>query len=135
MQVTGSFHGAETHRGTYIVLDEDTTDDGSGATDDEVELTVVIMRFETSDPAALQAVLAKYVVMSRGSAGCRNIDLLVSVTTPTRHTIVSKWDSPAAQQAHFDSPEMVEMAQACTGLLTQPPDIDLYEGISAHDLA
>jgi hypothetical protein len=27
------------------------------------------------------------------------------------------------------------MAQACTGLLTSPPDIDLYEGISAHDLA
>lgn len=102
---------------------------------EEVELTVVIMRFDAADPAALQAVLAKYVVMSRGHEGCRNIDLLVSVTNPLRHTIVSKWESPAAQQAHFDSPEMVEMATACTGLLTNPPDIDLYEGISAHDLA
>jgi quinol monooxygenase YgiN len=102
---------------------------------DEVELTVVVMVFHTAEPAALQAVLAKYVVMSRGHTGCRNIDLLVSTTDPRRHTVVSKWDSPAAQQAHFDSPEMVEMAQACTGLLTEPPDIDLYEGISAHDLA
>ena len=102
---------------------------------DEVELTVVIMRFEAADPAALQAVLAKYVVMSRGHPGCRNIDLLVSVTNPLRHSIVSKWESPAAQQRHFDSSDMVEMATACTGLLTSPPDLDLYEGISAHDLA
>jgi hypothetical protein len=29
---------------------------------------------------------------------------------------------------------MVEMAQACSGLLSSPPDIDLLEGISAHDL-
>ena len=109
-----------------------TGEEGSPA---EVELTVVIMRFEASDPARLQAVLSKYVVMSRGHPGCRNIDLLVSVTNPRRHTIVSKWDSPDAQRAHFDSAEMVEMAQACTGLLVAPPDIDLYEGISAHDLA
>jgi quinol monooxygenase YgiN len=116
------------------------SDDSSTGSDQapaggEVELTVVIMRFEAADPATLQAVLAKYVVMSRGHDGCRNIDLLVSVTNPLRHTIVSKWESPATQQAHFDSPAMVEMAQACTGLLTAPPDIDLYEGISAHDLA
>jgi hypothetical protein len=30
---------------------------------------------------------------------------------------------------------MVEMAEACRGLLAQAPDIDLYDGISAHDLA
>jgi hypothetical protein len=30
---------------------------------------------------------------------------------------------------------MVEMASACNGLLTKPPQIDLLEGISAHDLA
>jgi hypothetical protein len=30
---------------------------------------------------------------------------------------------------------MVEMAKACVGLLAAPPDIDLLEGLSAHDLA
>ena len=40
-----------------------------------------------------------------------------------------------AQQTHFDSAEMVEMATACTGLLSRPPTIDLFEGLSAHDLA
>jgi quinol monooxygenase YgiN len=47
---------------------------------------------------------------------------------------VEKWESPVAQRAHFDSTDMVEMAEACRGLLAGPPDIELLEGISAHDL-
>ena len=43
--------------------------------------------------------------------------------------------SPDAQRIHFDSDVMIEMAQACGGLLTGPPDIDLWDGPSAHDLA
>ena len=103
--------------------------------DDEVELTVVTMTFDASDPGPLVGILSKYVVVSRGHAGCRNIDLCGSVTTPNRFLVIQKWDSPAAQQAHFDSSDMVEMAQSCNGLLTRPPTIDLYEGLSAHDLA
>jgi quinol monooxygenase YgiN len=102
---------------------------------DEVELTIVTMDFRAADPDRLLGVLAKYVVVSRGHDGCRNIDLAASLTNPGRFVVVEKWDSPQAQQAHFDSPEMVEMAAACNGLLSQPPDIDLLEGISAHDLA
>ena len=102
---------------------------------DDVELTLVTLTFDASDPAGLLAVLAKYVVVSRGHTGCRNIDLAASATRPGRYVIIEKWDSPASQQAHFDSPDMVEMAQACNGLLTSAPQIDLLEGISAHDLA
>jgi hypothetical protein len=29
---------------------------------------------------------------------------------------------------------MVEMATSCNGLLTAPPEIDLWDGPSAHDL-
>jgi quinol monooxygenase YgiN len=101
----------------------------------EIELTVVTMTFDASDPATLVGVLSKYVVVSRGHPGCRNIDLCGSVTTPNRFLIIQKWDSPDAQQAHFDSSEMIDMASACTGLLSRPPTIDLYEGLSAHDLA
>lgn len=101
---------------------------------DEVDLTVVVLRFRAADPARLVPVLAKYVVLARGHPGCRNIDLCASATDPTRLLVVQKWESPAAQQAHFDSDDMVEMAQACTGLLAEPPDIDLYDPISAHDL-
>ena len=102
---------------------------------DDAEITLVTLRFEAADPERLLGVLSKYVVLSRQQPGCRNIDLTASVATPGRFVVIQKWESPEAQQAHFDSPEMVEMAQACTGILQEPPEIDLLEGLSAHDLA
>jgi quinol monooxygenase YgiN len=102
---------------------------------DEPDLVLVTMVFDAADPEKLQQVLAKYVVLSRGHPGCRNIDLCLSVTHPSRFVVLQKWEGLGPQRTHFDSPEMVEMAQACAGLLTRPPEIDLLEGISAHDLA
>jgi quinol monooxygenase YgiN len=102
---------------------------------DEIELTIVTMRFDAADGATLLGVLSKYVVLTRMQPGCRNVDLCASVTQPGRYLLVQKWDSPDAQRTHFDSPVMVEMARACAGLLTAPPDIDLWDGASAHDLA
>ena len=100
-----------------------------------MELTIVSMVLDTADPDALQPVLAKYVVLSRGHPGCRNIDLCASRTEPGRFLVIEKWETPAAQRAHFDSPEMVEMAKACRDLVARRPAIDLLGGISAHDLA
>jgi quinol monooxygenase YgiN len=102
--------------------------------DGDVELTMVTMTFDASDPGRLQSILAHYVVISRGHPGCRNIDLALSSTTPNRFVIIQKWESPEAQRAHFDSPEMVAMASSCDGILAGPPRIDLLEPISAHDL-
>ena len=101
---------------------------------DDAEITLVTLRFQTSDPEKLMGVLSKYVVLSRQQEGCRNIDLTGSVTTPGRFVVIQKWDSPESQRAHFDSPEMIEMAEACVGILTEAPEIDLLEGLSAHDL-
>ena len=101
---------------------------------DEVDLTMVTMRFDAVDPGRLQAVLARYVVLSRGHDGCRNIDLALSTTHPDRFVVVQKWESPKHQRAHFDSADMVAMAQGCVGLLVHPPEIDLLDPISAHDL-
>jgi quinol monooxygenase YgiN len=100
----------------------------------EVDLVVVTLVFYAVDPDRLSAVLAKYVVVSRLHPGCRNIDLCASLTRPGRFLIVEKWQSPEAQRTHFDSADMVEMARACEGLLTHAPDIDLFQGLSAHDL-
>jgi quinol monooxygenase YgiN len=104
------------------------------ATESVIELAVVTMRFDASDPAALHGVLSKYVVLTRMVPGCRNVDLCASVTSPGRLLIVQKWDDFDAQRSHFDSALMVEMAQSCTGLLAAPPDIGLWDGLSAHDL-
>jgi len=92
------------------------------------------LQLDTHDPAALLAVLSKYVVLARMDPSCRNIDLLGSVTVPGRYLLVEKWASPEAQRLHLDSTVMVEMARSCTGLLTAPPVMDLLDAISAHDL-
>jgi quinol monooxygenase YgiN len=99
-----------------------------------VELAIVTMRFDAADAGSLMAVLSKYVVLTRMQPGCRNVDLCASVTQPGRYLIIHKWDSVAAQRNHFDSDVMVEMATACNGILTSAPDIDLWDGASAHDL-
>jgi quinol monooxygenase YgiN len=92
------------------------------------------MAFEATDAARLAGVLSRYVVLSRGHRGCRNIDLCASVTRPGRYVVIQKWESPETQRAHFDSAVMVEMAESCAGLLAGPPDIDLLDAVSAHDV-
>jgi quinol monooxygenase YgiN len=106
----------------------------AAGSDGEVELTVVTMRFDASDNASLLAVLSKYIVLARMEDGCRNIDLVSSVTKPGRHLVIEKWETPEHQRAHFDSDMMVEMATSCTGILAEAPEIDLWDGTSAHDL-
>jgi quinol monooxygenase YgiN len=107
---------------------------GGALVPDDLELTVVTMQFDASNGDGLQAVLAKYVVLTRGHPGCRNVDLCRSALHPERFVVIEKWESAEAQRAHFDSTEMVEMAEACTGLLERAPQIDLLDSISAHDL-
>jgi quinol monooxygenase YgiN len=110
------------------------SDDGPGTTT-EVDPVMVVLSFRTGDPTRLMAILARYVVLSRGRPGCRNVDFVASVTDPGRLLIVEKWDSAEHQRAHFDSEEMVAMAEAAVPLLVDEPDIDLFDGISMHDLA
>jgi quinol monooxygenase YgiN len=113
---------------------DDPRDEPRDESSNEVELAIVTMRFDAADASSLLGILSKYVVLSRMQDGCRNIDLCASVTQPGRYLLVEKWESPAAQRAHFDSKVMVEMARACEGILIAPPDIDLWDGPSAHDL-
>jgi len=105
-----------------------------GMTEAGGELTIVTLRFDAADAERLVAVLAKYVVLTRMHDGCRNVDLCASVTVPGRYLVIEKWATAAAQRAHFDSADMVQMAEGCRGLLRGRPDIELLEGVSAHDL-
>ena len=105
------------------------------ADETSVEIALVTMVFDASDPDALLTNLSKYVVLARGEVGCRNIDLCVSFAVSTRFVIIEKWESAELARAHFDSTLMVEMAESCDGILRAPPEIDLLEGLSAHDLA
>jgi quinol monooxygenase YgiN len=103
---------------------------------DDPELAVLTARFDAVPGAEgpLMAVLARYVVLTRQSAACRNIDLLASATAPGRLLLVEKWESATAAREHLDSPEMAEMAAAVLGHLSSRPEVDLYDAISAYDL-
>ncbi len=100
----------------------------------EVELAIVTLRFDATDDASLLAVLSKYIVLTRMQDGCRNVDLCSSVTIPGRHLVVQKWETPEHQRRHFDSETMIDMARSCDGILAGPPEIDLWDATSAHDL-
>lgn len=97
------------------------------------EPIIVTMRWErvTDD---LLAEIVRYVVMSRGEEGCRNIDLCASATVDERVVIIEKWATRDAQRAHMDADAMVRLANAARDLDAVRPDLDLLEGMSAHDL-
>ncbi len=101
---------------------------------DDVEIAILTMRFNASDPDVLLSNLSKYVVLTRGQDGCRNVDLCVSVAHPSQFVIIQKWESEQHARTHIDSATMIEMAEACRGVLSEAPSIELLEGISAHDL-
>lgn len=103
--------------------------------DHEPDPVLVILDFRTRRPAELTEILSRYVVLSRGRPGCRNIDFTVSATDPGRIVVVEKWDSAARQRAHLDAEETVTMAADALPLLAAEPDIDLFVGISMHDRA
>ena len=104
---------------------------GGGA----VEPVLVTMRFESERPDVLLDVLSRYVVLARAEPGCRNVDLVASVTVEGRFLVVSKWATMADQQRHLDSEVLAALARDCQGLLRAPPELDLYDGVSMHDLA
>ena len=104
-----------------------------------VELSVVVRTFESRESSGLLAALSKYVVLSRGHPGCRNIDLCASALTepgePVRVTIIQKWESSSDRESHLASATTAEMARATRALLSTEPRFDLLEPIPAHDLA
>lgn len=102
----------------------------------EVEMAVLTVAFNArpDHEGELAAVLARYVVLTRGEAACRNVDLLTSATQSGRFLVIEKWESVDAARAHLDTPLMVDMAAAAVPLLAEKPTIDLLDTISAQDL-
>ena len=104
---------------------------------DDLEIALLTATFDATPGAEsdLAATLARYVVLTRHEPSCRNVDLVTSITHPGRFLLIEKWDSADAVQAHLNSALMTEMAQAALPSLASKPEIDLYDTISAHDLA
>jgi quinol monooxygenase YgiN len=102
----------------------------------DVEMAVLTATFNARPDreGELAAVLARYVVLTRGEDSCRNVDLLSSATQSGQLLVIEKWDSAEAARAHLDTTLMTDMAAAAVPLLAEKPTIDLHDTISAHDL-
>ena len=100
---------------------------------DDASPLVVTMAWEHVDDDLL-AHLARYVVLTRQEPGCRNVDLCASMTGAGRVLVVEKWAGPAEQRAHFDGDAMVALARTARDLGATRPEVELWEGISMHDL-
>ena len=113
------------------------SDTDSPGAEPDVEIAVLTACFDArpGTEGALLAALSRYVVMTRHEPACRNVDLVASVTRTGRFMVIEKWESAAAVQEHLDSKLMADMAQAAIASIASKPAIDLYDTISAHDLA
>jgi quinol monooxygenase YgiN len=107
----------------------------SESVDVEIALLTAVFDAQAGGEEALLASLARYVVLTRQEPACRNVDLVASVTHGGRFCVIEKWESAEAVQAHLDSHLMSEMAREVMPALASKPAIDLYDTISAHDLA
>ena len=117
--------------GSEGMAESATTD---GVAEPEVCLVIGTYAARPGAEESLAAVLARYTVVTRTDAGCRNVDLTGSMLHPGRFVIVEKWIDAEAQRRHYDGAVMATMAEAAVPLLAAPPELDLTLGISAHDL-
>lgn len=110
--------------------------ESSQGTHDGIELAVVagIFHAKPDEEGRLAYALSRYVVLSRMETGCRNIDLVTSVTVPGLLMVWEKWESHDHRQTHFEGKAAAEMADAVRDLLAEPPSFDIFDAVSAHDL-
>src|SRR5438270_12809480 len=95
---------------------------------DDLEIAMLTAIFDARPGAeeALAATLARYVVLTRHEPGCRNIDLVSSLTHGGRLVIIEKWDSADAVQAHLDSELMAGMSREALPELAAKTFLTLY---------
>lgn len=112
--------------------DADVTD----VTVEALDLVVVAGSFRAASGREedLASALARYVVLSRTEAGCRNVDLVASVTVPGRFMVWEKWESHEHQQRHLEGATTRRLAGEIRGLVAEEPELDLFDAVSVHDL-
>lgn len=74
----------------------------------------------------LQSVLVALVEPTRQEAGCILYELMQNQEDPTDFTFIEEWESPAALQAHFETPHFKEAISKLDNLIAMPGDIRRY---------
>lgn len=103
---------------------------------EDLDLAVVAGTFlaKTDKGPELGYALARYVVLSRMEDGCRNIDLVSSVTVPGFFMVWEKWESHEHRKHHFEGAAARALAESVVDLVAEPPQFDVFDAVSAHDL-
>jgi len=111
--------------------------EGAKAEGGDIELAIVAGVFHARPgyEEPLAGLLARYVVLARMEPGCRNIDLVSSLTVRGLFMVWEKWESHEHRQAHFEATAARRLASEVGDLVAEPPQFDVFDGISAHDLA
>lgn len=69
----------------------------------------------------------EHVHRSRLEPGCISHAVHVDCENPQRLVFVEEWSNQAALQAHFKVPESKQFVDALSALLTEPPEIAMYQ--------
>ncbi len=67
------------------------------------------------------------LVPSRAEPGCISYEYFSDVNDPDRVVFVEEWESYEALQLHFATPHFVGFAGQFEAILTQAPDIRIYD--------
>jgi quinol monooxygenase YgiN len=84
------------------------------------------VRAKTEHVAQVREILSLLVDPTRRESGCVSYELLQNSSDPGDFVFVEKWATPAAEQAHFETPHVLTALQQLSGLLATEPEIRRY---------
>ena len=96
----------------------------------DVEIAVLTGAF-TARPERvgdLAAVLARYVVLTRGEPGCAGFSSAIDVSDANLLHIGGEWSDEIAIDAHMRSEHMTELLKALGSAKVESIRVDAYEG-------
>jgi quinol monooxygenase YgiN len=70
--------------------------------------------------------LAQFESWAAGEPGCRRYTFAATIADPSRFMLVSVWDSQAALDAHYASPEFADFQSRLRGLLVRTSELAIY---------
>jgi len=114
--------GGSLHGGSKVIMKEGTPErkhESGRPGVEEMDLAVVAGIFfaKPGEEEQLAYALSRYIVLSRMESGCRNIDLVTSVTVKGLFMVWEKWESHDHRQAHFEGDAATAMADGVRDLV------------------
>jgi quinol monooxygenase YgiN len=79
----------------------------------------------------LATLLERFGSWAGGEPGCKRYVFAAALADPSRFVLVSEWESQAALNAHYRSPEFADFQRGLDGLLAKPSESTVYSAEGA----